>query len=220
MEELTPILVLKAYLLGVFPMARSANEEEVVWVCPEKRGIIPLDTFHISRTTKKIIKKHTFEIKFNQNFKQVINLCAAKTNKRPDTWINAPIKNIYIDLFDMGFAHSVECFLDGKMVGGLYGVSLGGAFFGESMFSRADNASKVALCYLIARLKACGFTLLDAQFLTTHLEQFGSIEISKEDYLENLNQATQIQASFNNCSFDAVEQVMHNMLYNNANHNA
>lgn len=194
--ELTPELLLKAYSVGIFPMAESADDPEVFWVEPEQRGILPLDEFHLPRSLRKFMKKNPFQVTINTAFSQVMELCAEETPARGQTWINDQIFELCNQLHAMGFAHSLECWDGEKLVGGLYGVSLGSAFFGESMFSRATNASKVALVHLIYRLRRNGFTLLDTQFTTAHLEKFGVIEISKESYSELLREALSINADF------------------------
>ena len=185
-------LLVYAYSNGVFPMAEHREDAEVFWVEPKKRGIIPLDQFHISRSLRRVIRKGIFEIKTDTAFRDVMLNCA----ERDETWINEQILEAYCNLFDLGLAHSVECWREEKLVGGLYGVSLGGAFFGESMFSKETNASKVALCALVERLKAGGFTLLDTQFLTSHLATFGAIEIPQKDYLKLLKPALSTKAIF------------------------
>jgi leucyl/phenylalanyl-tRNA--protein transferase len=180
--DITPIKLLKAYALGIFPMSESKNDPSIFWVEPEERGVIMLDNFHVSKSLKKILKKDIFEIRFNTNFQAVINNCAAPNDKRPDTWINNTIIDLYTQLFDLGFVHSVETWQDNELVGGLYGVSFGSAFFGESMFSKKSKASKVALAHLVARLKHGGYTMLDTQFTTEHLKSMGAVDIKKKDY--------------------------------------
>ncbi len=194
--EITADLLLKAYTIGVFPMAESHDSLDLHWIDPENRGILPLDKIHISRSLRKTLRKKPFEIRCNTVFPDVLEMCAATTSQRPDTWINPLIKKIYTQLHERGFAHSVECWLDGKLVGGLYGVSLGGAFFGESMFSRRSDASKVALIHLAARLVKGNYSLLDTQFTTEHLSQFGTIEIDREIYKKCLFEAMQAPARF------------------------
>lgn len=180
--SLTPELLLRAYSIGLFPMAESADDPEIFWVEPEVRGIIPLNDFHISKSLAKAIRQKPFEIRFDTAFEQVLDKCAEPTPDRPSTWINQTIRDLYTTLFHMGHAHSVEAYEGGELVGGLYGVSLGAAFFGESMFSRRSNASKIALVYLVERLKAQGFVLLDTQFTTDHLKTFGAIDMPKDVY--------------------------------------
>lgn len=190
--QISPRLLLQAYAAGIFPMAEHKDDASVLWVEPENRGVLPLERFHISHSLRRVIRKGVFEVTFDTAFRDVMLGCA----DRAETWINAQILDAYCALFDLGFAHSVECRQAGKLVGGLYGVSLGGAFFGESMFSKVTNASKVALCALAERLKKGGFVLLDTQFLTPHLAGFGGIEIPRAAYLDLLNRALGIKASF------------------------
>ena len=195
-SPLTADQILRAYALGVFPMARQHDDPKLYLVDPEKRGILPLKDFHLSRSLRKVLKKGVFEMKIDTAFEQVLDLCAESTARRPETWINAEIVRLFVDLHHAGLAHSVESWQDGKLVGGLYGLSLGSAFFGESMFSRATDASKAALCYLAALMKKGSYTLLDTQFVTEHLAQFGAIEIPRRDYLRLLAQALDRPASF------------------------
>lgn len=195
-SPLTADQILRAYALGVFPMARQHDDPKLYWVDPEKRGILPLKDFHLPRSLKKVLKHGTFEMKIDTAFDQVLDLCAESTARRPETWINAEIVRLFTDLHHAGLAHSVESWQDGKLVGGLYGLSLGSAFFGESMFSRATDASKAALAYLAALMKKGGYTLLDTQFVTDHLAQFGAVEIPRRDYLRMLAQALDKPASF------------------------
>ena len=171
----TPALVLRAYAAGVFPMAESAESDEIFWVDPRKRGIIPLDRFHVSRSLRKRILRGGYRVRIDHDFAAVIDACAA----RPETWINARIRELFTSIHRMGHAHSIEVWIDGELSGGLYGVRLGGAFFGESMFSRVRDSSKIALTYLVARLKAGGFSLLDTQFTTPHLEGLGARNVPK-----------------------------------------
>ncbi|MCH8237184.1 MAG: leucyl/phenylalanyl-tRNA--protein transferase [Proteobacteria bacterium] len=195
-QELTPELLLRAYAAGIFPMSERKGDAGVFWVDPQVRGIMPLDDFHVPRRLKKIVRKGGFEVRCDNAFAEVVDLCAESKRGRHETWINAPIRNAVIGLHDLGFAHSVEAWRDGVLVGGLYGVQLGGAFFGESMFSRARDASKVAIVHLMARLRLGGFTLLDVQFITDHLRQFGAIEIPARVYLERLEEALKVEADF------------------------
>ena len=181
--------LLKAYAIGVFPMADDRDAPDVYWVEPRKRGILPLDQFHLSRSLRKTIRSDRFETTFNTAFADVLNACAEPTEDRPGTWINRQIEDAVLRLHALGHAHSVETWFEGRLVGGLYGISLGRAFFGESMFSRMTDASKVALAHLVARLRTGGFTLLDCQFQTPHLESLGAIEISREDYSVALSAA-------------------------------
>lgn len=193
-ETLTPELLLDAYANGLFPMAESAVSRELMWFCPEWRGILPLDAFHVSRSLAKAMRKHPFAITVNTAFPEVIGHCAHRIDGK-DTWINAGIRRNYIELWRMGYAHSVECWQDNVLKGGLYGVSLGGAFFGESMFSHATNASKIALVTLVQRLQACGYVLLDVQFVTDHLKQFGAKEIPRGEYMTRLDAALAVKPS-------------------------
>ncbi len=198
---LTPELVLRAYAAGIFPMSESRDDPSIFWVDPKLRGIIPLDQFHIPRSLGKKVRQNLFEIRCNTAFDQVINGCAealpGQDNKgRGDTWINDEIIGAYSELHELGFVHCVECWQNDRLVGGLYGVALGGGFFGESMFSRERDASKIALVHLVARLKLGGFVLLDTQFVTDHLKQFGAVEIPARDYLELLEEALKVEAHF------------------------
>ncbi|MBB6161830.1 leucyl/phenylalanyl-tRNA--protein transferase [Rhizobium wenxiniae] len=186
---ITPDVLLRAYSIGLFPMAESADDPEIFWVEPEMRGIIPLHDFHISKSLTKTIRRQPFEIRFDTAFEDVIGMCAQSALDRPSTWINATIRQLYGELHRMGHAHSVEAWEDGVLVGGLYGVSLGAAFFGESMFSRKTDASKICLVHLVERLNRNGFRLLDTQFTTDHLKTFGAIDIPKDEYLVLLRDA-------------------------------
>lgn len=180
--DVTPDMLLRAYSIGLFPMADSADDPELFWVEPEIRGVIPLEGFHVSRSLAKTIRKSHFDIRFNTAFEAVMEGCAAPAPDRPTTWINNKIRALYATLHSMGYAHSVEAWEDGALVGGLYGVTLGSAFFGESMFSRRTNASKICLVQLVERLRAKGFELLDTQFTTEHLKSFGAIDVPKAEY--------------------------------------
>lgn len=180
---ITPEILLRAYSIGLFPMAESADDPEIFWVEPDVRGVLPLDDrFHISKSLRKTIRQKPFDIRFNSDFDAVITACASETSDRPSTWINETIRTLYSALHRMGHAHSVEAWDDGELVGGLYGVSLGSAFFGESMFSRRTDASKICLVHLVERLRRKHFTLLDTQFTTEHLKTFGAIDVPKTDY--------------------------------------
>ena len=187
--EITPELLLRAYSIGLFPMADSADDPELFWVEPDIRGVIPLDAFHVSRSLAKTIRRNPFDIRYDTAFDAVVAACAAAAPDRPSTWINAKIKSLYGTLHRMGHAHSVEAWAGGELVGGLYGVSLGAAFFGESMFSRRTDASKICLVHLVERLRAKGFRLLDTQFTTEHLKTFGAIDVPKADYEDMLANA-------------------------------
>jgi leucyl/phenylalanyl-tRNA---protein transferase len=195
-SPLTPELLVRAYAAGVFPMAESANSGGVFWVDPKRRGVFPLDKFHISHSLAKAVRKNAFEIRINSDFDGVMQHCAEQTQVRSETWINSDILESYSLLHAAGFAHSVECWQDGEMVGGLYGVSLKGAFFGESMFSRTTDASKIALVHLVARLRVGGFALLDTQFITPHLARLGAIEITHKVYHKLLKTALVADADF------------------------
>ncbi|MGO7548545.1 leucyl/phenylalanyl-tRNA--protein transferase [Rhizobium leguminosarum] len=186
---ITPDILLRAYSIGLFPMAESADDPEIFWVEPELRGVLPFDHFHVSKSLAKTVRKNPFEIRFDHAFDQVIAACAEETSGRPSTWINRTIRSLYSTLFDMGHAHTVEAWEGDELVGGLYGVSLGSAFFGESMFSRRTDASKICLVHLVDRLRQRGFTLLDTQFTTEHLKTFGAIDVPKTDYAAMLTAA-------------------------------
>lgn len=195
-KYLTPELVLRAYATGIFPMSESRDDPNIFWVDPKLRGIIPLENFHVSRRLRKTIKQNVFEIRCNTAFDDVIAECAASSKGRDDTWINDEIIGAFTELHKLGFVHSVECWQNDTLVGGLYGIAFAGGFFGESMFSRARDASKVALVHLVARLKVGGFVLLDTQFVTDHLKQFGAIEIPARDYIVELENALNVEATF------------------------
>ena len=188
--------LLSCYARGVFPMADAREDARVFLIDPERRGVIPLEAFHVSHRLARTVRAEPFEIRADTAFREVVQACAAAGAGRTETWINRPIEDLYVDLHERGFAHSVECWQDGELVGGLYGVSLQGAFFGESMFSRRRDASKVALVHLVARLIAGGYRLLDAQFMTEHLTQFGAEEISRLDYHRRLALAISAEAEF------------------------
>ena len=188
--------LLDCYARGVFPMADARDDERVFLIDPERRGIIPLDGFHISKRLARTVRGEPYEIRIDTAFHDVVLACASSGPGRPETWINHVIERLYLQLHNLGYAHSVECWKDGVLVGGLYGVSLHGAFFGESMFSRARDASKVALVHLVARLIVGGYRLLDAQFMTEHLSQFGAREISRTDYHRRLGHALATEGQF------------------------
>ena len=195
-SAITPQILLRAYSVGVFPMAESADDPSLYWVEPDERGIIPLQGFHISHSLKKSVRRAGFDIRVDSAFDSVIAHCAEAATNRPETWINTRILRLYRQLHKMGCAHSVESWYGGKLVGGLYGVRIGAAFFGESMFSRQTDASKVALVHLVARLNYGHFRLLDAQFLNDHLKQFGCTTMGKADYRMVLDEATDAVADF------------------------
>ena len=200
---LHPELLLQAYASGLFPMAESADAEDVFWVDPPKRAVIPLDTFHVPSRLARSVRKGAYEISVNRAFADVITACAS-VPRGEKTWINASIRESYIKLHDLGFAHSVEAWKEGKLVGGLYGVSMGAAFFGESMFSVARDASKIALVHLVARLVRQEYVLLDTQFMNPHLVQFGTQEISRATYHSLLGGALSGEAFFGeDAGFDA-----------------
>jgi leucyl/phenylalanyl-tRNA--protein transferase len=194
--EPPPELLLRAYAIGVFPMAEDHDSPRIEWIEPRRRGIIPLDAFHVPRSLRKTMRRGGYEVRLDQDFETVIRTCATPAPDRPRTWLNEALIRSYTALADAGFAHSVEIWRDGALAGGLYGVRLGGAFFGESMFSRVTDSSKIALVHLVEILRAGGFELLDAQFLTSHLQQVGAIEISRSTYLVRLRAALQVQAAF------------------------
>jgi len=190
-RPLTTEMLLYAYTIGLFPMARSRQNPRLYWIDPEQRGILPLDAFHVSRSLRKVLKKEPFTIRCDTAFAEVMEGCAQRASA---TWINGEIMRLYGDLFHLGHAHSVETWREGHLVGGLYGVAIGAAFFGESMFSRETDSSKVALCHLVARLQVAGYRLFDTQFLTPHLTHFGAVEISRSAYLHRLAEALAYQA--------------------------
>jgi leucyl/phenylalanyl-tRNA--protein transferase len=194
--EITPEVLLKAYACGIFPMAESADDPGLHWHEPEERGVMPLDGFQIASRLARTVRSDRFVVRVNHDFDAVLDGCAEPAPGRPKTWINTRIRTLYRKLHDIGHCHSVETYQDGQLVGGLYGVSLGRAFFGESMFHRARDASKVALVHLVARLKAGGFVLLDAQYVTEHLRTFGAIEIQKLHYHRMLEAALIGEADF------------------------
>lgn len=194
--EITPDLVLRAYRHGLFPMAETRHGDRLFWLDPERRGVLPLDRFHLPRRLARTVLANVFQVAVDQDFQATIAGCAATAPGRDDTWINAQIERLFGQLFRLGHAHSVECWQDGVLVGGLYGVALGGVFFGESMFSFVRDASKVALVHLVARLRLGGFVLLDTQFVTAHLAQFGAEEIPRETYRARLTAALELPAQW------------------------
>ena len=193
---LTPQILLRAYSIGLFPMAERAENPGLFWVDPEMRGIFPLNRMLVSKSLAKIIRSEQFEIRIDHDFEAVIDACAGSGIERPETWINRPIRHLFATLFSMGHVHTVEVWQDGHLAGGLYGMAIGGAFFGESMFHRVTDASKVALVHLAARLRAGGFMLLDTQFLTPHLASLGAVEIPRQEYRRRLGKALEIEALF------------------------
>src|SRR3954465_3592794 len=196
MIRLTPEILLQAYAAGIFPRAESADDPELFWVDPKRRGVLPLDGLHLPRRLRRVLRRGVFSVRVDTAFEAVMRGCAEASETRPTTWINEEIVRLYKALFADGAAHSVECWHEGELVGGLYGVSLGAAFFGESMFSRVSDASKVALVHLVARLRFGGYRLLDTQFLTPHLAQFGAIEISRAHYHRLLGDALRYRGVF------------------------
>ncbi|TNE33649.1 MAG: leucyl/phenylalanyl-tRNA--protein transferase [Alphaproteobacteria bacterium] len=193
---LTADVLLNAYMNGVFPMAEDRDDPDLFWVNPERRGIFPLDAFHVPKSLRKVIRRAPFTVTVDRDFPRVMCECAKSQPDRPTTWINETILELYGELHERGFAHSIECWQGETLAGGLYGVSFAGAFCGESMFTRVTHASKVALVHLVARLKWGGYSLLDAQFLTDHLERFGAIEISRREYQSRLQEALLLQGDF------------------------
>lgn len=194
-DEITPQMLLTAYAGGYFPMAESREADELFWFHPQKRGIIPLESFHVPHSLEKALKRTPFILTCNKAFDGVIRACAEPNADRPETWINDRIIALYSALHRMGHAHSIECWQNGTLAGGLYGVAIGGAFFGESMFSRASNASKAALVELVTRLKAAGYGLLDTQYVNPHLLQFGCIEVKRGNYMNMLGKALELHPS-------------------------
>ena len=193
---ISPEMLLRAYACGVFPMADDADDDELFWVEPEWRGVLPLDGFHVPRSLARTIRRGTFDVRFDTAFDAVLDGCAGGGPTRPKTWINAPIRRLYGELFALGHCHTVETWRGDELVGGLYGVTLGRAFFGESMFSRATDASKVALVALVERLRERGFVLLDTQFVTEHLARFGVTAVHRSDYDAMLAEALEGEARF------------------------
>ncbi|CAN1520784.1 Aat Leu/Phe-tRNA-protein transferase [Rhabdaerophilaceae bacterium] len=192
----TPDILLRAYAAGVFPMAESADDPGLHWIEPKLRGVIPLDRFHLPSRLARLLRQNSFDIVADRDFDAVIAACAAPRGQEGETWINGPIRRLYRGLFDRGFCHTIEVRHAGELVGGLYGVSIGAAFFGESMFHKERDCSKLALAHLVARLRAGGFELLDTQFVTPHLAQFGAIEIPRAEYRRHLARAIQMASNF------------------------
>jgi len=200
MMEITPQVLLKAYSCGIFPMAESADDPALYWIEPQHRGILPLNAVHVPRRLARTVRTTPMHVTVDTDFAAVIEGCAAARPGRRSTWINSRIRSLYQDLFEMGHCHTVEVWLGEEIVGGLYGVALGGAFFGESMFSTERNASKIALVHLAARLVFGGFCLLDTQFVTDHLRQFGTIEVEREEFHKLLEAALASAADFGRLS--------------------
>lgn len=196
MTRLTPDMLLRAYCTGIFPMGETREDPTLYWVDPDERAIIELDRFHLPRRLARTVRSDAFEVSCDRDFRAVIEACAAPRPRQRQSWINRPIIELYSALFERGFAHSVECRVGGELVGGLYGVSINGAFFGESMFSSVRDASKVALVHLVARLLKGGYRLLDCQFMTDHLRQFGTVEIGRQEYRRRLTDALAAPATF------------------------
>ncbi|WP_108398847.1 leucyl/phenylalanyl-tRNA--protein transferase [Devosia submarina] len=194
--DITPELIVRAYRAGIFPMAEDAQDEDLFWVSPEMRGVIPLDAFRLSTSLRKAIRKSPFTIKVDTDFEAIIEGCATVGQDRNSTWINRTIRSVYGELFRRGVAHTVEVWDGPDLVGGLYGLAIGGAFFGESMFHRRSNASKMAMAHLVERLNAGGFTLLDTQFVTDHLASLGGIEIPRALYEERLAEALEVDGDW------------------------
>jgi leucyl/phenylalanyl-tRNA--protein transferase len=200
--------LLACYARGVFPMSDARDDARVFLVDPERRGVFPLAGFHVPRRLARTVRAEPFAVKVDTAFAEVVAACAAERPDRPETWISGPIERLYNRLHALGYAHSVECWADGELVGGLYGVALQGAFFGESMFSRRTDASKVALVHLVARLIAGGFVLLDAQFLTEHLARFGAEKIPRREYQRRLARALRVSADFQRLATAGGEAVL------------
>jgi len=196
MPRLTPELLLCAYASGLFPMANDRHDPTIHWIEPRRRGVLPLERFHEPKSLRKLMRRGRFEVRIDTEFEHVIEACAEPRDERPRTWLNDELIALYCALFELGYAHSVEIWLEGRLAGGLYGVSMGAAFFGESMFSAERDASKVALVTLVERLRAGGYRLLDTQFVTDHLRRFGAIEISRERYRRQLKMALETPAVF------------------------
>ena len=211
---IAPETIIQAYTLGIFPMAASKDAEDIQFFQPDIRGVLPIRPPHIPKRLQRLLRKQPFEIHWNQNFPAVIDGCAAPRSDTQDTWINPQIRRLYISLHMLGFAHSVEVYEKGQLVGGLYGVAIGGAFFGESMFSHVSNASKIALCHLMARLRYGNFKLLDAQFANDHLIQFGIESIDKDDFQKQLEHAITSKASL---GLDVPESIILQSLWQDNN---
>ena len=206
MQRIDPETLLRAYAVGIFPMADGRDARDVFWVEPERRGVLPLDGFHLPRRLAKVLRSERFTLTADRAFDEVIAACAAATVDRPETWINETILAGYRALHEQGNAHSIECWAGGTLVGGLYGVKLGSAFFGESMFTRVTDASKCALAALVARLRVGGFRLLDTQFLTAHLAQFGTTEVTRERYRGLLAAALRTSGDFTAFDWEAADR--------------
>jgi leucyl/phenylalanyl-tRNA--protein transferase len=206
--EITPQVLLRAYACGIFPMAESADDPQLYWIEPQTRGVLPLDAVTVPKRLARTIRGATYEVRIDSDFEGVIEGCAASRPGRRSTWINAQIRHLYRELFRQGHCHTVEVWHEGRLAGGLYGVALGGAFFGESMFSSVRDASKIALVHLAARLIHGGFSLLDTQFVTDHLRQFGTIEVEKTEFHARLDEAIEAKADFMALPLDAPPQLV------------
>ncbi len=203
MIEITPQVLLKAYSCGIFPMAESADDPALYWIEPQHRGILPLQAVHVPRRLARTLRNCGYDVRIDTAYDGVIDGCAASRPGRRSTWINERIRNLYRELFELGHCHTVEVWSGGRLVGGLYGVALGGAFFGESMFSTVRDASKIALVHLAARLVYGGFALLDTQFVTDHLRQFGTVEVARDEFHTLLEAALEVDADFGRLPSDA-----------------
>ena len=203
MIEITPQVLLKAYSCGIFPMAESAFDPALYWIEPQHRGILPLDQVHVPRRLRRTIRNAEFEVRIDSEFDRVIDGCAASRPGRRSTWINSRIRQLYRELFELGHCHTVEVWDGSRLLGGLYGVALGGAFFGESMFSVERDVSKIALVHLCGRLIAGNFVLLDTQFVTDHLRQFGTVEVDREEFQSRLEDALNVPTDFHRLASDS-----------------
>lgn len=210
--HITPQMLLRAYTCGIFPMAKHADDPTLYWVEPEARGILPLDNVHVPQRLARTVRQGKFDVTVDTDFAGVIDGCAGASPERTVTWINQPIRYLYGELFRLGHCHTVETWSGGRLVGGLYGVSLGAVFFGESMFSTERDASKVALIHLAARLIYGGYKLLDTQFITAHLQQFGALEISQGDFQNLLSNALDEEADFHRLSREGTEKQILNII--------
>ncbi len=210
--EITPQVLLKAYTCGIFPMAESADDPALYWIEPQHRGILPLDAVHVPRRLARTLRVASYTVRIDTDIEGVIEGCASSRPGRRSTWINERIRSLYRELFNLGHCHTVEVWDEGRLVGGLYGVALNGAFFGESMFSYARDASKIALVYLAARLAYGGFRLLDTQFVTDHLRQFGTVELNREEFHRLLEKALEVQADFLRLPRDATAEAVLSIL--------
>lgn len=213
--EVSPAIMLQRYRAGLFPMAETREARDLFWLDPERRGILPLDHFHLPRRLRRTVLSDEYEVLVDSRFEAVIDGCAEPSPGREESWINQEIRGLFLALHRQGHAHSVECWHAGVLCGGLYGLAIGGAFFGESMFSRRRDASKVALVHLIARLRLGGFVLLDTQFITAHLSQFGAIEIPRAQYLNLLVAATSTDGRWSSPK-EAIREAIGHMRHGNA----